>query len=106
MVQYHCQVEWLFDVPAHAFYPPPQVRSSIIRLMPYRHCPYQAKDYSLFENIVKQAFGQRRKTLRNSLKGVISDDIWSHLSIHSNLRAENLAVKDFVEICNASYPGT
>lgn len=101
MVQYHCQVELLFDVPASAFYPPPQVQSSIVRLIPYRQYPYLAKDYSLFEAIVKHAFGQRRKTLRNSLRDLVDDDTWAHIQIHSNLRAENLSVKDFVEISNA-----
>jgi 16S rRNA (adenine1518-N6/adenine1519-N6)-dimethyltransferase len=101
MVQYHCQIELLFDVPARAFYPPPQIRSSMVRLTPYREYPHRAKDYSLFENIVRHAFGQRRKTLRNSLKDVIPDEVWTTISIHSDLRAENLSVKDFVEICNA-----
>ncbi len=101
MVQYHCQVELLFDVSSNAFYPPPQVRSSIVRLVPYRDHPYHANDYSLFEKVVKQAFGQRRKTLRNSLKEIIPDDVWAHIPIHSDLRAENLSVKDFIEICNA-----
>lgn len=101
MVQYHCHVELLFDVPARAFFPPPQVRSSIVRLTPYRDCPYRAKNYALFAGIVKQAFGQRRKTLRNSLKDIISDEVWAALSIRSDLRAENLSVKEFVEISNA-----
>jgi 16S rRNA (adenine1518-N6/adenine1519-N6)-dimethyltransferase len=104
MAQYHCEVEVLFDVPPTAFYPPPQVQSSIVRLLPYKHYPYLAHDYALFENIVKQAFGQRRKTLRNSLKKMVNDEIWSRLSIHSDLRAENLSVQDFVEISNACLP--
>ncbi len=101
MVQYHCRVDLLFDVPAHAFFPPPQVQSSIIRLTPYRDFPYRARDYALFEKIVRQAFGQRRKTLRNSLKDIISDNIWATININSHLRAENLSVKDFVEMSNS-----
>jgi len=101
MVQYHCQVDLLFNVPARAFYPPPQVQSSIVHLTPYREYPYPARDYSLFEKIVKQAFGQRRKTLRNSLRDIVPDEAWATLSIHSDLRAENLSVKDFVDISNA-----
>lgn len=101
MVQYHCQVELLLEVPATAFYPPPQVRSSMVRLTPYREHPYRAKDYPLFESIVRHAFGQRRKTLRNSLKEMIDDDVWAHIPIHSDLRPENLTVKDFVEVSNA-----
>jgi 16S rRNA (adenine1518-N6/adenine1519-N6)-dimethyltransferase len=101
MVQYHCQVELLFDVPAQAFHPPPQVQSSIVRLVPHREPVYLAKDYSLFEKIVKHAFGQRRKTLRNSLKDLITDEMWEGISIRSNRRAETLSVKDFIEIANS-----
>lgn len=102
MAQYQCQVDLLFDVPADAFYPPPQVTSSIVRLIPYREYPCRANDYELFASIVKQAFGQRRKTLRNSLKEMINDNVWAYIQIHSNLRPENLTVKNFVEISNAA----
>jgi len=98
MVQYHCRVELLFDVPASAFHPPPQVTSSIVRLIPHGDLPHQAQNYALFESIVKHAFGQRRKTLRNSLRDIISDEAWELTPIGSNLRAENLTVQDFVEL--------
>lgn len=101
MVQYYCRVEFLFKVPADAFRPPPQVTSAIIRLIPYREFPYRAINNELFTTIVRHAFGQRRKTLRNSLKDLIDDDTWAHIAIHSDLRAENLSVKDFVQITNA-----
>jgi 16S rRNA (adenine1518-N6/adenine1519-N6)-dimethyltransferase len=101
MVQYHCKVTILFDVPPRSFSPPPQENSSIVMLTPHRKLPCYAKDYAMFESIVKHAFGQRRKTLRNSLKDIVSDDIWESISIHSNLRPEVLSVKDFVEIANA-----
>lgn len=100
MVQYHCQVETLFDVSPNAFYPPPNVRSSMVSLIPYKELPYPSKNYAVFASIVKHAFGQRRKTVRNSLKDLVSDDIWAHLKLHSDLRAENLDVKDFVAISN------
>jgi 16S rRNA (adenine1518-N6/adenine1519-N6)-dimethyltransferase len=101
MVQYHCRVELLFDVPSSAFYPPPEVQSNVVRLIPYRQYPYPAIDYSLFASIVKQAFGQRRKTLRNSLKDRVTDAMWAAIPVCSDLRAENLSVKDFVAISNA-----
>lgn len=101
MAQYHCRIELLFDVPANAFYPPPQVESSMVLFTPYREYPYLAHDYTLFENIVRHAFQQRRKTLRNSLKKLIDDSVWAHIKVHSDLRPENLSVKDFVEISNA-----
>lgn len=101
MAQYHCDIELLFNVPASAFYPPPQVESSIVRLVPFHGYPYLANNYFLFENIVRHAFGQRRKTLRNSLKKLIDDSMWAHIQTPSNLRAEDLSVRDFVEISNA-----
>lgn len=101
MVQYHCKTELLFNVPPDAFFPPPKVDSSIIRLIPYQTYPYQARDYQLFESIVKHAFGQRRKTLRNSLKDIVNAEAWEKVQISSQLRPENLSVKDFVDISNA-----
>ncbi len=101
MVQYYCQTDLLFDVPPEAFYPPPKVYSSIIKLVPYQQFPYTANDPLVFAAVVKQAFGQRRKTLRNSLKSMVTDDIWETLSMRSDVRAENLSVREFVEIANA-----
>jgi 16S rRNA (adenine1518-N6/adenine1519-N6)-dimethyltransferase len=101
MAQYHCRAEWLFDVPRQAFYPPPQVESSMVRLVPYRDRPYVAQDYSLFAAIVKQAFNQRRKTLHNSLRQLVRDDTWKKITVDARLRAENLSVQDFVLITNA-----
>jgi 16S rRNA (adenine1518-N6/adenine1519-N6)-dimethyltransferase len=100
MVQYHCQVDLLFDVPPGAFYPPPQVQSSIVRLLPFHQHPHPVHDYALFEAIVKEAFGQRRKTLRNSLKNRVPAEVWEQLHLSSSLRPENLSVNDFVAISN------
>lgn len=101
MLQYHCQAELLLNVPADAFYPPPQVQSSIVHLIPHVKYPHLANNPEIFAEIVKHAFSQRRKTLRNSLKDLVSDEIWEQVQIHSDLRAENLSVKNFVEISNA-----
>lgn len=100
MVQYHCQVDKLFDVPPSAFHPPPKVQSTIIRLTPYRTYPYPVNQYDVFEEVVRLAFGQRRKTLRNSLRELIDATTWEKMPVQSSLRAENLSVKDFVAITN------
>lgn len=100
MVQYHCQVSSLFDVPPEAFNPPPRVNSSIVRLVPHQKLPFIAKDYQHFRELVKQAFSQRRKTLRNCLKTLISDEHWEHLPVDSRLRAEQLSVADYVNLSN------
>lgn len=101
MIQYYCQPTLLFDIPPTAFYPPPQVISSMVQLIPYAEDPYLVSDKLLFATIVKEAFNQRRKTLRNSLKNIVNDNIWANLNIPSTLRAENLSVKDFVNLTNA-----
>lgn len=101
MMQYHCDVELLFDVPPSAFFPPPKVQSSIVRLLPYTELPHTAKNYEVFESVVKHAFGQRRKTLRNSLKQLVDAESWERMPVRSDLRAEDLTVKDFVAISNA-----
>ena len=100
MVQYYCDVKLLFHVPASAFNPSPQVISSMVHLTPYHPPPHVAQDPKLFANLVKQAFLHRRKTLRNSLKGLIDDKAWSYIKVHSDLRPERLTVQDFVEMCN------
>jgi 16S rRNA (adenine1518-N6/adenine1519-N6)-dimethyltransferase len=100
MTQYHCEVHLLFDVSPNAFFPPPQVQSSIVKLLPYRELPCKANDYAVFESVVKQAFGQRRKTLRNSLKSLIDSEMWSQVSVRSEQRPEELGVKEFVELSN------
>lgn len=100
MVQYFCQVEFLDIIPPTAFYPPPQVDSAMVRLVPYGQLPYLANNLDLFTEIVRRAFGQRRKTLRNSLKDFISDDKWLNIPVHSDARPENLSLKDFVAIAN------
>jgi len=100
MVQYHCQVEKLFDVPAQAFDPPPKVVSSVIRLIPYAKLPFKAKEYDHFSKLVKQAFSQRRKTLRNSLKGMVNEVDWKELNMDPQWRPEELTVEDFVRLSN------
>jgi 16S rRNA (adenine1518-N6/adenine1519-N6)-dimethyltransferase len=102
MVQYHCEAYALFDVPPEAFSPPPKVNSSIVRLVPFRQKRLLAQDYRHFENIVRQAFNQRRKTLRNCLKKSVLAETWEALQIDSNLRPEELTVQDYIQISNAS----
>lgn len=100
MVQYHCQADMLFDVPPTAFFPQPQVTSSIIKLTPYKVLPFVAKDYDVFAALVKQAFSMRRKTLRNSLKHMVSDDVWRQVAFEPSMRPESLGVEQFVTLAN------
>lgn len=100
MLQYRLQMEYLFTVPPEAFDPAPKVESAFVRCLPHAALPYVAKDETLFSQVVLAAFGQRRKTLRNTLKNILNDAGFEQLGIDSQLRAENLHVSDFVKITN------
>jgi 16S rRNA (adenine1518-N6/adenine1519-N6)-dimethyltransferase len=100
MLQYHLQMEYLITVPPEAFDPAPKVESAFVRCVPHPTLPHVAKDTSLFAKVVLAAFGQRRKTLRNTLKGLLDDAGFAQLGIDSQLRAENLSVAQFVAIAN------
>ena len=100
MLQYHLAMEYLITVPPEAFEPAPKVESAFVRCVPHASLPFVAKDEAKFAKIVLAAFGQRRKTLRNTLKGLLDDAGFAALGIDSQKRAENLSVADFVLISN------
>lgn len=96
---YH--IDYLFEVEPGVFHPPPKVKSAVIR---FRRNDVEALDCDekKFFRIVKTAFNQRRKTLRNSLK--VSGIQWDEFDIAhlSGKRAEELTVQQFVQITNAA----
>lgn len=100
MLQYKLHMEYLITVPPEAFDPAPKVESAFVRCVPHKTLPYPAKDEVLFAKVVTDAFGQRRKTLRNTLKEFLDDAGFASLNIDSQLRAENLSVEQFVSIAN------
>ncbi len=100
MLQYRLQMDYLITVPPEAFEPAPKVESAFVRCVPHATLPFEAKDEALFAKVVLAAFGQRRKTLRNTLKGLLDDNGFTALNINSQLRAENLTVANFVSIAN------
>lgn len=102
MLQTHARVTPLFDIGPAAFKPTPKVESSFVRLCPYRQSPFRIEDAALFDRLVRQAFSQRRKTLRNALRDYISSDTMLTLAIDPGLRAEQLSVEDFVKLANAA----
>lgn len=99
MLQYHFHMEKLLDVPPEAFFPPPKVDSAIVRMIP-RAFELAAADLAGLETLVAQSFAQRRKTLRNNLKGIAGDDDFAALGIDSGIRPENLSVHDYVRLAN------
>jgi 16S rRNA (adenine1518-N6/adenine1519-N6)-dimethyltransferase len=100
MLQYHLHMEYLITVPPESFEPAPKVESAFVRCVPHAVLPFVAKDTALFAKIVMAAFGQRRKTIRNTLKDFLNDHDFAQLDLNTQLRAENLSVKHFVEISN------
>jgi 16S rRNA (adenine1518-N6/adenine1519-N6)-dimethyltransferase len=100
MLQYYFTMEHLVDVPKESFEPEPKVESSFVRLIPYEQYPFIANNIEQFARIVKEAFSQRRKTIRNTLKSFISENDFEKIGINPQLRAENLSVSDFVKISN------
>ena len=100
MLQYYLAMEYLITVPPEAFEPAPKVESAFVRCVPHAALPFVAKDTGLFYKVVLTAFGQRRKTLRNTLKDLLDDVGFTNLSINPQLRAENLSVAEFVAISN------
>lgn len=100
MIQLYCRVEALFDVDPECFTPKPKVMSSIVRLTPYETSPYAIDDIILFEKVVKAAFSQRRKTIRNTLKNICDDDVFQAVNINPSSRAEALSINDFVNLTN------
>jgi 16S rRNA (adenine1518-N6/adenine1519-N6)-dimethyltransferase len=100
MLQYRFAVQRLLRVPARAFRPVPKVESAFVRLVPHRPLPVRAADERIFASVVAKAFGQRRKTLRNALRGVIDADELAALGIDPALRAERLPVEAFVRIAD------
>jgi 16S rRNA (adenine1518-N6/adenine1519-N6)-dimethyltransferase len=94
----------LFEVPPEAFDPPPKVQSAIVRLSPHAAPQYPDCDDARFERIVRAAFAQRRKTLRNNLKGLISPEAMEAAGIDPGCRAETLALDAFVRLAGIGEP--
>ncbi|MBL8447773.1 MAG: 16S rRNA (adenine(1518)-N(6)/adenine(1519)-N(6))-dimethyltransferase RsmA [Zoogloeaceae bacterium] len=100
MLQYRFRMGRLFDVPPEAFRPAPKVTSSIVRMVPRPPQDRTAQDEALLAQIVTAAFGQRRKTLRNTLREFLREEDFAALKLDPGLRGERLTVADFVAIAN------
>lgn len=103
LLQAWYDIEYLFTVDEHVFNPPPKVKSGVIKLV-RNGVTELGCDERLFKSVVKTSFGQRRKTLRNSLRGMIPAAALSVLDEqHGELfkrRPEQLSVSEFVELTN------
>ncbi|WP_075187578.1 16S rRNA (adenine(1518)-N(6)/adenine(1519)-N(6))-dimethyltransferase RsmA [Teredinibacter haidensis] len=104
MAQYYCAVENLFEVPPESFLPAPKVDSAIVRLTPHSEPPCPVHHIEKLELLVRTAFSQRRKTLRNSLKSLDVDFSADEFTIDLSKRAENLSLADYTTLCNQVWP--
>jgi len=101
MLQYRCQVEALFTVGPGAFQPPPKVRSAVVRLVPRETLAVAVRDEQQFAEVVRRAFAQRRKTLRNSLRGLLESAQIESAGVDPVARPETLNLAAFAALSNA-----
>ncbi len=102
MLQAYARVEALFHVPPGAFRPPPKVDSAVVRITPHPVAQIGIGDAATFARVVKAAFGQRRKTLRNALQGTCSVDQLTAAGIDPSERAERVGVDQYIALANLS----
>ena len=98
MLQWRYKMYKLFDVPPGAFTPAPKVVSSVVRMIPRAKEDVAAVDFPLFSSIVANAFGQRRKTLRNALSQLLSEQDIRAAGVDPQARAETLPLEAFVAL--------
>lgn len=102
MLQVSCEVTPLFDIGPESFDPPPKVDSAVVRLRPLPAPRVTVDRMEGFSSLVATAFAQRRKTLRNNLKGVLDADDIAALGIDPGARSETLSVDDLIRLYGAS----
>lgn len=100
MLQAYCTVTPLFVVPPGAFRPPPKVDSAVVRMVPRPPAEIGVTDPQRFTEVVRAAFGQRRKTLRNALSGVCDGAAIEAAGISPDSRAEQVEVAAFIRLAN------
>ena len=103
MVGWYCKASRGFNVRPGAFSPPPKVDSSIVLLQPHSKPPAAVEDLSFFTEVVRSAFSQRRKTLRNALKQLVSESAFEEASVDPGLRAEAISINEFARLSNAAW---
>ena len=100
MIQYHCKVEPLFRVGPGAFKPAPKVQSGFTRLVPWPELPFPVIDTNCLTRLVRQAFSQRRKTLRNALKSLLSEHSIRATGTDPSTRPENVSVEQYAALAD------
>jgi 16S rRNA (adenine1518-N6/adenine1519-N6)-dimethyltransferase len=105
MLGCHLEVVPLFDVPPDAFSPPPKVMSSVVRMRPLPHDQFEIDNPHKLEEIVRQAFSRRRKTLRNALKGLADEMDIAAAGLEPGHRPEQIPVAGWISLANTLTVG-
>lgn len=104
-VQYYAEPKVMFDIKKTCFLPPPKVDSSFLRLNIRSLPPVKPGDEEMFFKIIRQAFNQRRKTLRNSLSALVErgclDGFFDRYGIDPDIRPEKFSLQDFANLANS-----
>ena len=100
MLQYFFDMEMLIEVPPESFDPAPKVDSAVVRMIPVKHRIGEAQDFAHFAKLVKAAFHQRRKTIRNNLKDIATDEDLQAVGIAPQDRAEHIEPEKYVALSN------
>ena len=100
MAQYYCKVQPLFIVGPGSFNPPPKVDSAIVRLVPYDDLPHPAQCTKTLNQVVREAFSMRRKTIRNTMRRLLDADELESIGIDISLRPERLTLEQYVAIAD------
>jgi 16S rRNA (adenine1518-N6/adenine1519-N6)-dimethyltransferase len=101
MLQYRFAMSLALRVPPGAFTPPPKADSAVVRMLPLGAERMRARDEALFARVVAAAFGQRRKTLRNAVRGTLDETAFAAAGIDPARRGETLSVAEFVRLADA-----
>ncbi|MDP5293739.1 16S rRNA (adenine(1518)-N(6)/adenine(1519)-N(6))-dimethyltransferase RsmA [Oceanimonas sp. CHS3-5] len=101
MAQYYCEVVPVLEVGPEAFRPAPKVDSAVVRLLPFETPPHPVKHLKDLSRVTADAFGQRRKTIRNSLSHLFSADEISALGLDASARPEQLTLAQYATLANA-----
>ncbi|MBP2169742.1 16S rRNA (adenine(1518)-N(6)/adenine(1519)-N(6))-dimethyltransferase RsmA [Erwiniaceae bacterium BAC15a-03b] len=100
MAQYYCNIIPVLEVPPESFTPAPKVDSAVVRLVPHAKMQNPVDEIRTLSRITTEAFGKRRKTLRNSLGHIFSLETLAELGIDNTLRAENISVAQYCQLAN------
>jgi 16S rRNA (adenine1518-N6/adenine1519-N6)-dimethyltransferase len=98
ILQLECKIEKLLDVPPESFQPPPKVDSAVVQLKQKTELPIATSQLPDFRKFVHKCFQQRRKTLRNNLKGLLEVDQIESLGIDPQLRPEHLQLEQYITL--------